>query len=84
MAFELNSKSIFNYHNYHLYDWAIPLYQSLGGEVFSLGSDAHKAEDHKLKFEQSINLLKKHNVKEVALFKNQNLERIDLDEIVHL
>ena len=37
LAFELNSKSIFNYNNRSIYEWAIPVYQDLGGILNRFG-----------------------------------------------
>ncbi|MHC5216392.1 PHP domain-containing protein [Enterococcus sp. LJL128] len=74
MAVELNAKSFVKYYNAHLYEYAIPLYRSLGGELFTLGSDAHVAEDYRLGFDPMSALLKKHNVEQLVVF--QGKERI--------
>lgn len=78
MAFEINSKSLYVYDKYDLYEWAIPVYQELGGTLFSLGSDAHTADEHQLKFDQSIELLKKFDIKEVALFQKKEFKLMDV------
>lgn len=67
MAVELNAKSFIKYHNAHLYEYAITLYLSLGGKLFTLGSDAHTAEDYQLGFELMSALLKKYQVTELVV-----------------
>lgn len=84
LAFELNSKSLGKYQNADLYEWAIPRYQSLGGTLFSLGSDAHRVSEHFANFDQSIALLERHGVEAVAQFKQQQcalypLERLKME-----
>lgn len=81
LAFELNSKSIFNYNNRSLYEWAIPVYQDLGGTLFSLGSDAHKAADQYMGFGELINLLDKFDVKTIAQFYGQELSHYPIEEL---
>src|SRR5699024_6553170 len=39
MALELNAKSFIRYENATLYRYVVPFYQSLGGKLFTLGSD---------------------------------------------
>lgn len=81
LAFELNSKSIFEYENLAMYDWLIPIYQALGGTLFSIGSDAHEAGKHYLKFGELIPLLEKYNIQSVAQFYNQELTNYPLSEL---
>lgn len=81
LAFELNSKSIFGYENRAMYEWIIPIYQELGGRLFSLGSDAHEAESHYLNFGELINLLDKFEVQSVAQFYKQELTNYPLSEL---
>lgn len=81
LALELNSKSIFTYENRALYEQVIPLYQELGGKLFSIGSDAHQAEDHYMNFGNLINLLDKYGVESVAQFHKQELSHYPLKEL---
>lgn len=81
LAFELNSKSMYRYQNAHLYRYAIPLYQSLGGKLFTLGSDAHVAEDHSLYFERSVEMLKSFGVEELAVYIDRELHMVSLAKI---
>lgn len=80
-SFELNSKSLYVYHNIDLYRYAIDLYLELGGKLFTLSSDAHKAKDHMLKFEKSKALLQEFDVKEVVTYKRQEPIFHQLDEL---
>lgn len=73
LAFELNSKSLWKYNKLDLYKWAIPRFQSVGGNLFSLGSDAHKADEHFMNFLDSIEILEKFGVTEVAQYQHQEL-----------
>ncbi len=81
LAFELNSKSMFGYENMAMYEWIIPIYQELGGTLFSLGSDAHKASDHYYKFGEVIELLDKFNIESVAQFHKQELIAFPVEEL---
>ena len=77
LAVELNAKSFVKYNNQHLYEYAIPLYISLGGKLFTLGSDAHVAEDYELGFEEMGALLKKHGVTQLVTFNKQEMTLVD-------
>ena len=77
LAVELNAKSFVKYGNRHLYEYAIPLYISLGGELFTLGSDAHVAEDYELGFKEMGDLLKENNITQLAIFNNQKCQLVN-------
>ncbi|MFV0557566.1 MAG: histidinol phosphate phosphatase [Enterococcus sp.] len=68
MAFELNGKSFLKYNNAHLYHYAVPLYQSVGGKLFTLGSDGHSAPDYQNGFVEMATLLKEQQVNELVVF----------------
>lgn len=70
IAFELNTSSMYKHNNVHLYEYAIVLYQSVGGKLFTVGSDAHKAEDYEAHFDKAFDLLKRQGVQKLAVFKN--------------
>lgn len=72
MALELNAKSYGKYQNKALYDYIIPLYRSLGGQLFTLGSDAHVVSDYRLLFADMSHLLEKHGVKQLAVYLDGN------------
>ncbi|HCM90857.1 MULTISPECIES: PHP domain-containing protein [Vagococcus] len=76
IAVELNAKSFVKYNNRHLYEYAIPLYISLGGKLFTLGSDAHVASDYELGFLEMGQLLKDNNIHELAIFKQQKMTMV--------
>lgn len=71
MALELNTRSMYEYHNAELYRYVISLYLGLGGTRFSLGSDAHSTVKYRYHFEDAIQLLKGMGVTEVVQFQNQ-------------
>lgn len=72
MAFELNAKSFLKYQNAPLYDYAVPLYVSLGGKQFTLGSDAHVAPDYQLAFPEMTRLLQKSGVQQLTVFQGKD------------
>lgn len=71
LAFELNTKSMYRHGNAHLYEYAIDLYLSAGGKMFTLGSDAHKAEDYEFHFKEAAEMLKRHGVEQLVTFQQQ-------------
>lgn len=77
-AFELNTRSMYAYGNAHLYDYAIGLYRSLGGELFTVSSDAHTADDYELRFQDAFNMLQRHGVTQLATFQQRELTLVDL------
>lgn len=78
LAMEINAKSFGCYQNETLYRYAIPLYQSLGGKLFTLGSDAHVAEDYRLLFSEMANLLREFDVKQLVVFQGNDRFYTDL------
>lgn len=78
LAFEVNAKSFGRYHNAHLYRYGIPLYQSLGGKLFTLGSDAHVADDYQLFFPEMSQLLQEFDVKKLVVFQGKERFMTDL------
>ncbi|GBG97224.1 PHP domain-containing protein [Lactococcus termiticola] len=54
LAFEVNSKSIILYGHKEAYEYAIGLYQELGGKLFTLGSDGHFLEHFRLNFDDEL------------------------------
>lgn len=79
-AMELNTRSMYRFENAHLYDYAIGLYRSLGGKMFTVSSDAHVAEDYQLKFSDAYSLLRKHGVEELVVFKKQRAQFVPLPD----
>lgn len=64
LAFELNSKSMYLYHHEHLYLYAIDLVKELGCHKYSIGSDGHKLEHFRLKFDRIQEILKEKGIRE--------------------
>lgn len=77
-ALELNTRSMYRYDNAHLYDYAIGLYKQLGGNYFTVSSDAHRASDYQLRFSDAFNMLRKHNVKQLVTFQNSEANFVAL------
>lgn len=72
-ALELNTRSMYQYGNAHLYEHVIELYQSVGGKLFTVSSDAHRAEDYRFNFDKAFAMLEKAGVEELAIFQKQKL-----------
>ncbi|CQR24683.1 Histidinol phosphatase ofthe PHP family protein [Streptococcus varani] len=64
LAFELNSKSMYLYHHEHLYLYAIDLVKELGCHKYSIGSDGHKLEHFRLKFDRIQEILEEKGIRE--------------------
>ena len=64
LAFELNSKSMYLYHNEDLYRYALGLVKELGGHKYSIGSDGHRLEHFRLHFDKIQQLLEEFGIKE--------------------
>ncbi|MBM6615886.1 histidinol phosphate phosphatase [Desemzia sp. RIT804] len=80
IAFELNTRSMYRFGNAHLYEYAIDLYRSVGGTLFTVSSDAHVVEDYELGFKDAFEMLKKHGVEQLAVFKNQQPSFVELPQ----
>ncbi|MDR1567393.1 MAG: PHP domain-containing protein [Streptococcaceae bacterium] len=78
LAFEINAKSAYLYHNLTLYDYAIDLYRSLGGKRFTIGSDGHKLEHFRLHFDELINLAKEKGIKQLATYQKGQVKMVDI------
>lgn len=70
-ALELNTRSMYRYGNAHLYDYAIGLYKQLGGQLYTVSSDAHRAADYQLHFKEAFAMLRQHGVQKLAVYQKQ-------------
>lgn len=68
IALELNARSMYQYHKLPLYEYAIDLYKSVGGHLFTIGSDAHSTKYYRYHFEDIFALLKQHGIYELTVF----------------
>ena len=62
LAFELNSKSMYLYGNEHLYLYALDILKTLGCHKYSIGSDGHKLEHFRLKFDRIQEILENYGI----------------------
>lgn len=69
LAFELNTKSMFRWHNAALYDYALPLYLAAGGTLFTIGSDAHTGDAFRNHFTDAQALLRRNGVNQLAVYR---------------
>lgn len=67
LAFELNCKSMYLYGHEELYLYALGLVKELGGQRFSVGSDGHKLEHFRLKFDRVAQILADAGIEESQL-----------------
>lgn len=67
LAFELNSKSMYLYDHEHLYLYALDLVKELGCHKYSIGSDGHKLEHFRLKFDRIQEILDEKGIGETEL-----------------
>ena len=64
LAFELNSKSMYLYGHENLYRYALGLVKNLGCRKYSIGSDGHKLEHFRLKFDRIQEILEENGIGE--------------------
>lgn len=83
LAFELNTRSMYEYGNAHLYEYAIDLYRSVGGELFTVGSDAHSAEVYEFHFDDAFAMLKKHGVEELVVYRQQEPTKVKIPNTIN-
>lgn len=76
LAFELNTKSMYKWHNAALYDLVIPWYQAAGGTLFTIGSDAHEAAGYENHFLEALSLLHRHGVNQIVTFDKHQPSRL--------
>ncbi|MGB7460217.1 MAG: PHP domain-containing protein, partial [Carnobacterium jeotgali] len=81
MAFELNTRSMYQYGNVALYEQMISWYLALGGSSFSLGSDAHSIDYYGFYFGETMTLLEKYNISKVTVFEQQKQKELTLDSL---
>lgn len=56
-ALELNTRSMYQFKNLPIYDYVIDIYQGLGGDLYTLGSDAHFKNYYRYQFDQALEFL---------------------------
>lgn len=59
----------------------LKLYKQCGGEIITLGSDAHKPEDIAFQFKESIDLLKSIGFRYIATFSNRKPQFHPIDQL---
>ncbi|MGP6139855.1 MULTISPECIES: hypothetical protein [unclassified Jeotgalibaca] len=82
LAFELNTKSMYQHGNFKLYDYAIDLYKEAGGRLFTIGSDAHKVADYEGNFEDAFNMLKNHDVSELVVYQKRQAIPVEIPKLL--
>jgi histidinol-phosphatase (PHP family) len=77
LAFELNTKSMYRWHNLALYEYALPLYRAAGGTLFTIGSDAHTGDAFRNHFNNAQALLKHNGVDKLAVYRQHNAQLVE-------
>lgn len=70
MALELNTRSMFQYHQLPLYEAVADWYMQMGGRLFTMSSDAHKAEAYAFHFDEGKEFLRRHDIEKLTVFQN--------------
>lgn len=82
MSLEINTRSLYDYDNLELYKYFVPLYLKHGGTEIALGSDAHFANDYKLKFKEVLQWLDTLGVKHVNQYIKQKAEKVLIKDLI--
>lgn len=77
MAFEVNTKSMNRWHDAALYELVLPWYRQAGGELITLGSDAHTADKFQTGFDEAKALLHRTGFTKVALYQDHRPQLTD-------
>ncbi len=83
VSFEINTGSIVRFDNWPLYEYAIPLYLELGGNNFTLGSDAHFINSYQKEFDTVIAYLDKHGVEYLTYYIDQKPQKVLIKELLN-
>lgn len=57
-ALELNTRSMYQFKNLAIYQYVVRLYKDLGGDLYTLGSDAHFKNYYRYCFDQALDFLR--------------------------
>lgn len=68
MALEVNTKSLYRWQNAPLYELVLPWYQQVGGELLTLGSDAHTPDKFQTEFPAAKALIKRAGFSQLAVY----------------
>ena len=80
MALELNTRSMFQYHQLPLYEAVVKLYMDMGGSLFTMSSDAHKTEAYAFQFDKGRDFLQHHGISTLTVFQGGRPYSISLDQ----
>ena len=78
MAFEVNTRSLYQYDNESMYEVFLSVYKGLGGELISLGSDTHSTNMYMFEFDRAIRFLKRVGYHQVTQSFGGKLQLIDI------
>jgi len=57
----------------------LSLYKNLGGEIITIGSDAHKPDDVGANYKDAVEIIKSHGFRYLSTFENRKIKFIPLD-----
>lgn len=82
VSFEINMGSILAHNNLELYKTAIDLYLQQGGNLITLGSDAHFVKDYQRGFVEACQYLDSLNVKFLTYYIKQQAQQVSIKELL--
>ena len=68
IALELNTRSMFQYGQLPLYEIVVDWYIQMGGRMFTISSDAHKAQAYAYHFDEGKEFLRRHDISKLTVF----------------
>lgn len=68
IALELNTRSMFQYGQLPLYEIVVDWYIQMGGRMFTMSSDAHKAQAYAYHFDEGKEFLRRHDISKLTVF----------------
>jgi histidinol-phosphatase (PHP family) len=57
------------------------MYKDLGGEIITIGSDAHRAKDLGYYFDHAVEMIKEAGIQYLATFEQRKLKLLKLDSL---
>ncbi len=82
VSLEINTGSIVRFDNWDLYEYAIDIYLELGGDNFTLGSDAHFVNSYQKEFDFVVRYLHQKKIKYLTYYINQQPHQVEIKDLL--
>lgn len=80
---EINTSGLrYGLDSFHPVYWVLKRYRELGGEIITLGSDAHRVEDIGAYFEKGVEAIQRAGFKYLTYFKKRQPEFVPISKVV--